>query len=165
MKLRRTLAGSAILLAAAAGQVSAQRAAGASAGAPVIVEARGDLFAARNTTFQLGVAALWPVSPFLSVGGVVGAGVTRGPAAAGDESVSGRAELVARFTPDVAPTARWRLYGQATAGVLAVRGKTGRALVSVSMGVERTSVGPVRPAVELGLGGGLRVAVALRHAR
>ncbi len=162
MRLRRVIAGSAILLAATAGQASAQRSSGPSFGGPVIVEARADLLAARNTTFQLGVAALWPVSPFLSVGAVGGAGVTR--PAAGDERASGRAELVARFTPEPAPTARWRLYGQATAGVLAVRGSTGRAMVSVSMGVEHVSVGAVRPAIELGLGGGLRVAITLRRA-
>ncbi len=165
MTVQSFLGGLALLLTATAGQASAQRPAGALARSPATVEARGDLLAARSTTFQAGVAALWPVSPFLSVGGVVGVGVTRHPADAVNDPASGRAEFVARFTPDPATAAGWRLYGQATAGVLAVRGSTGRALVSVSMGIERTSVGPVRPAIELGLGGGLRVAVALRHAR
>ncbi len=162
MSVRHVIAGSALLLAVTAGRALAQRTSGPSSGGPVIVEARGDLIAGRNTTLQLGVAALWPVSPFLSVGAVAGIGGTR--PAAGDGRASGRAELVARFTPDPSPSARWRIYGQATAGVLAVRGSTGRALVSVAMGVERVSGGAVRPAIELGLGGGLRVAVALRRA-
>lgn len=133
-------------------------------GSPAL-EARLELLAARNTTVQLGAGALWPVSPYLRVGVLAAAGVTSGPAAADSRAASGRAEVVARFTPNPDPAARWRPYGQATAGVLAVRGSTGRALVSVAVGAERSPIGAIRPAIEIGIGGGLRVAIALRRAR
>ncbi|MHB1224068.1 MAG: hypothetical protein ACYC2G_08525 [Gemmatimonadaceae bacterium] len=133
-------------------------------GGPV-VEARAELLAARSTTLHLGAAALWPVSPYLRVGMLAAAGVTSGPAASDDRAASARAEVVARFTPNPDPAARWRPYGQATAGVLAVRGTTGRALVSVAVGAEHAPIGAIRPAIEVGIGGGLRVAIALRRAR
>lgn len=136
-----------------------------------VVEARLELIAAGGSTVQGGGAALWPVSPYLSLGALAAAGVTRGrEASAGDLAArasrpSGRGELLARFTPDPWSDARWRPYGQASVGVLAVHGGgRGRALVAAAVGVERVPRGAtgLRPALEVGVGGGLRVALALR---
>lgn len=154
-----------LLLSAAARPAGAQVAPRRSAAGGPTVEGRVEMLAARSTTVQLGAAALWPVSPYLRVGALAAAGVTRGPDAAGGRAASARAEVVARFTLNPDPAARWRLYGQATGGVLAIRGNQGRALVSASIGAEHAAVGPVRPAIELGIGGGLRVAIALRRSR
>lgn len=154
-----------IVTMAAARPASAQAAARRAPAGGMSVEARAELLAARNTTMQVGAAALWPVSPYLRVGVLAAAGVTSGPATSDDHAASARAEVVARFTPNPDPSARWRPYGQATAGVLAVRGNTGRALVSVALGAEHSPIGIVRPAIELGIGGGLRVGIALRRTR
>lgn len=130
------------------------------------VEGRAEAILARSSSFQLGAAALWPASPYLQLGAAAAAGMTRGPDAADrDAAASSRAEGLARFTLEPDPGARWRLYGQATAGVLWVRGQAGRALVGVALGVEHAPVGAFRPALELGMGGGLRLALALRPAR
>lgn len=154
-----------IVTMATARPASAQAAVRRAPAGGAAVEARAEMLAARNTTMHGGAAALWPVSPFLRVGVLAAAGVTRGPATSDDHAASARAEVVARFTPNPDPAARWRPYGQATAGVLAVRGNTGRALVSVAVGAEHAPIGIIRPAIELGIGGGLRVAIALRRAR
>jgi|GEM_PF-4812490 len=141
------------------------------------IELRADVISARSTTLHGGIALLWPVSPYLRAGVLAAGGVTserviRDGTEGGDPAdtgrptrASGRAELVVRFYPDPASAARWRPYGQASAGVLGVRGGgRGRALVSGAVGVEHSPIGSraIRPAIEVGVGGGLRVVVALR---
>lgn len=140
---------------------------------PPTIEVRGDLIASHSTTLHAGVAALWSVSPYLRVGGLAASGVTSGVAVRGGaddgERVSrwsGRGEVIARFTPDPRTGGvRWRPYGQLSLGVLGVRGGgRGRALVAAGVGVEHSPLGSlgVRPALEVGLGGGLRAALLLR---
>lgn len=130
------------------------------------VEVRADLLAARETTVHGGAAVLWPVGRSVRLGVQAGGGVTRldGVPAGSDETVgSGRAELVAQFELDPFAAQRWGLYGSAGGGVLAVKGRSGRALVFATVGVERRTGGRVVPALEVGLGGGVRVALVLRR--
>lgn len=137
----------------------------ASSRAPSL-EVRGDLLAAREVTVHGGAAVLWPIGRSVRLGVQGGAGVTRldDVPAGGDEQVgSARAELVAQFELDPFTERRWGLYGAAGGGVLAVRGRSGRALVFAAVGVERRTSARVVPALELGLGGGVRVGVVLRR--
>ncbi|HEY0972712.1 MAG TPA: hypothetical protein VGE02_17210 [Gemmatimonadales bacterium] len=136
-------------------------------------ELRGDVLAARETTLHAGAAVLWPVGRAVSIGIQAGAGVTDVEAPAGDDDLddnldddlvaSGRAELVARFELDPYEERRWGLYGSAGGGVLAVRGRTGRGLLHASVGVERRTGSGYLPALELGLGGGVRVGIVVRR--
>lgn len=133
---------------------------------PPAPELRVDVLAARTTTVQGGAGVFWPIGRSVRLGGVVAGGVTDGvPAdvAASGRATSARAELVTRFVLDGAGDARWRLYGAAGAGVLFVRGAHGVARVHVAAGVELPPLGRWRPAAEVGLGGGLRVGLALRR--
>ncbi|HEU4630208.1 MAG TPA: hypothetical protein VFS08_10730 [Gemmatimonadaceae bacterium] len=133
---------------------------------PAEPELRVDALAGRTTSWQLGAGVLWPFGRSVRLGGVVAGGVTDGvPAdvAASGRAASARAELVARFVVDGADPARWRLYGAAGAGALLVRGVRGVARVHVAAGVELPPLGGWRPAVELGLGGGVRVGLGLRR--
>lgn len=141
------------------------------------LEGRVDLLAARATTVHAGAGVLWPVGRYVRAGLVAGGGVTRRERAgeAGlepvDESVgSARAEVVARFVVDPladpfrpGPTRpRWLLYGGAGGGVLVTRGDRPQTRVFVALGVAGPDQGGWRPALELGLGGGVRVGLALR---
>jgi hypothetical protein len=133
---------------------------------PPAPELRADVLAARATTWQLGAGLFWPVGRSVRLGGVLAAGVTDGAHhGAADEAraASGRAEFVTRFVLDGAGQSRWRPYGAAGAGVLFVRGVRGVARVHVAAGLEMPPVGRWRPAAEVGLGGGVRVALALRR--
>ncbi|HEX6631152.1 MAG TPA: hypothetical protein VF048_08675, partial [Gemmatimonadaceae bacterium] len=80
-----------------------------------------------------------------------------------ERATSSRAEFVTRFVLDGAGDARWRPYGAAGAGLLLVRGSRGVARVHVAAGVEMPPLGRWRPAAEVGLGGGARVALVLRR--
>ncbi len=126
---------------------------------------RADLLAAREATVHAGAAVLWPVGRAVRLGLQGGAGVTdvERPVGEDDRVGSGRVELVARFELDPFEERRWGLYGSAGGGVLAVRGRTGRGIVHAVVGVERRTGSAFVPALELGLGGGVRVGIALRR--
>ena len=142
------------------------------------VEARVDLLAASATTVHGGAGVLWRAGRYVQAGLLVGAGTTRRDlgaderSAGADETVaSGRAELVARFvvdpladpfTPAVVER-RWLLYGGAGGGVLVSRGGSPLTRVFVSLGVSAPPRAGWRPALELGLGGGTRVGIALQR--
>lgn len=126
-------------------------------------ELRADVLAARATTWQLGAGLFWPVGRSVRLGGVLGGGVTDTGAGNDERATSARAEFVTRFVLDGAGDARWRPYGAAGAGLLLVRGSRGVARVHVAAGVEMPPLGRWRPAAEVGLGGGARVALVLRR--
>ena len=173
-RLAVALLGSALAAVAAGGPLGAQsmRPRGT-----LFPEARADLLAAEQaTTAHGGVGLLWQAGRYVQAGLVVGGGVTRQDAARTqpdhDATVgSVRAELVARFVVDpladpfvpsrTAP--RWLLFGGAGGGLLAVRGEESRSYLLVTVGVMAPAWGRWRPSLELGLGGGTRVGVALRR--
>lgn len=126
-------------------------------------ELRADVLAARATSWQLGAGLFWPVGRSVQLGGVLAGGVTEGAAGDDERAASGRAEFVTRFVLDGVGEARWRPYGAAGAGVLLVRGSRGVARVHVAAGLEMPPLGRWRPAAEVGLGGGVRIALALRR--
>ena len=145
---------------AAPAVLAAQRAPGPKSPRPISAELRLDAISARNTTVQLGAALLHPIGPSLRLGAVVGVGSTHGPLAEDGTERSVRAEGLARFVIDASATSSWRFYGQAGLGVLWVRGATGQPLASAVVGAQHAPLGPIRPALELGVGGGLRIAIA-----
>ena len=135
-------------------------------------EVRADgIVADAARTAQFGAGVLWPVGRAVRVGAVAAAGVADGDGAEGadGDAASGatlgwRAEAVAHFVVRTGPTGRARLYAGAGAGFLDARAGSGRAVAHLLLGLEGDGAGWA-PAVELGLGGGVRLGVALRRAR
>lgn len=96
--------------------------------------------------------------------GRVGVTVGAGTAATGARGLVGEATLVGRFVLDPLRQAARGVYAGAGVGVRGRSGASERFLVGM-VGVEGRGRGRVVPAVEVGVGGGMRVAVALRRAR
>lgn len=107
---------------------------------------------------------------YARLGLVVGAGVTRGPATdrvGGSPAFApaGRVEAIARFHVDPQRLSRRGLYAGGGVAVGLREALAPRYGLVALLGLEGTPRGSVAPAVEVGLGGGVRVAVALRRAR
>lgn len=131
-------------------------------------ELRADaIVGADRRAYQLGAGVLWPVGRAVRAGVVLAAGVADG---AGLESpdIGWRAELVGHFVLRASEAGRARLYVGAGVGALSTdderRGGDARALVHALVGVAGGGAGWA-PAVELGIGGGVRLGVVLRRAR
>jgi hypothetical protein len=94
--------------------------------------------------------------------GVLGAGAAH----AEDRTVaSGRAEVAGRFLLDPCRQARWGLYGATGITARYDDGPGTRGYLTLALGLELPSERSSVTAVELGIGGGVRVAVALRQGR
>lgn len=144
---------------------AAAQAPGALAVGPVEAEARLDAIVAEHRqTYHAGLGAFRSVGRAVRVGVVAGGGVTDREAGYEGARTSMRAELVARFVLRASPTGRPRLYAGAGAGAGWVTNESGRGVAHLLVGVQG---GGTRweHAVELGLGGGVRLGVALRRAR
>ncbi len=132
------------------------------AGAQARVQLRADALLARATAVQGGVGVETDAGLYARVGAVAGVGADR-------DGVSGRVEGVARFVLDPLRQSRRGPYLGGGAGVSRDgRGDTHAYLLAV-IGVEGGAIGGARrgwaPAVEVGLGGGARLALVLRRAR
>ena len=131
-------------------------------------ELRVDYIGPHPHTLQVGGGVNLPVGPYLRVGviGAGGVGWRDGRSAA----PSARADVVGRFAFDPFREHRW---GLSAGGGLSVRydeaGADGRrrwrALVALVIDLEGARAGSIVPAVQLGLGGGLRAGVILRGAQ
>ena len=124
-------------------------------------EVRVDAIAARDPALHLGVGATVPTGTYVRVGAVAGAGATMRNH---DTRFSGRVDLLARFVLD--PLLQFRRAPYAAGGVSAlyVDGQGSRFVLLFAVGVEGAPRGGLVPAAELGLGGGVRVALVLRRA-
>jgi hypothetical protein len=130
-------------------------------------EVRADYIGPRPHTVQLGAGVNLPVGPYLRVG-VIGAGGVGWRD--GQSGASGRADVIGRFALDPFREHRW---GLSAGGGLSVRYDAAeadsrhrwRALVAVVVDLEGPRAGPIAPAVQLGLGGGLRAGIVLRGAQ
>ena len=141
---------------------AARRPAGAQEGArpgPRLV-VRADAILARATSVQGAVGLTLPLGNYVRLDAVGGGGVER---SSGASRGSARADLVARFVFDPFRQARRGAYAGAGLGALRSEGSWGAYLLAVA-GVEGPPAGPFLPAVELGLGRGLRFGVVLRGA-
>lgn len=102
----------------------------------------------------LGVTA--PLGTYVRYGVVGGLG-------GGSLGVSGRTDLIARFTLDPFREKRWAPYG---VGGVSVRygGSSTPANLVLLAGIEGPPMGRVAPAIEAGFGGSFRAGIALRQA-
>lgn len=134
-----------------------------SAAEPVQPELRTDLLVARWTSIQGGLGVSFPAGTYLRIGGTAAAG-------GGSMGFDSRLDVFGRFSPDPFRQSRWSPYG---GGGLSERftqrgAPQFRGYLLVFIGVEgplsRGSSSGWVPALELGLGGGLRAGIAMRHA-
>ena len=121
------------------------------------LEARVDgIVASRATAAHAGLGLTRRVARHLEMQLVGAAGVT-GRDGSDEATASGRADLLARFAPLPDDPDRWTAYAAGGVSALMEHGARGRAVLAVLVGARGR-----RAFVELGLGGGLRVASGVR---
>jgi hypothetical protein len=131
-------------------------AAGAQAAPRLQPEARLDGMTGAAWAVHAGLGVTAPLGTYVRYG-IVGA------LGGGAFGVSGRTDLIARFTLDPFREKRWAPYG---VGGISVRygGSSTWANLLLLAGIEGPAGRGVAPAIELGFGGGFRVGVTLRRA-
>ena len=144
------------------------RAARAQDHAQVRPEVRVDATSATVQHLELGGGAAIPFGTYVRVALLAGGGIARddrgGSPTHGDRVATGRADIVARFQLDPFHQSRRGLYSGAGLTYLAIKGERGRVYLTLLAGLELRDRGHIAPALELGLGGGVRLGVALRRA-
>lgn len=134
---------------------SGPAAAGAQAAPPIQFEGRVDALTGRDWAVHAGLGVTAPLGTYVRFGAVGGIG-------GGANGLSGRTDLIARFTFDPFREKRWAPYG--TGGVSAVYGEDSRVSLLLLAGIEGPARSGVAPAIEFGFGGGFRAGVILRQA-
>jgi hypothetical protein len=134
--------------------------------APIAPEARLDVIAGHDPAIQLGAGVQIPVGYYARIGVDAALGVPiRDRALSTERQLDGRVDLLARFLLD---PFRQTAYGLSLGGGASVRAEHGdraRPFLLVALDVEgRRSTKGVVPALQVGLGGGVRVGVVLRRA-
>ncbi|MDB4883900.1 MAG: hypothetical protein JWL95_2666 [Gemmatimonadetes bacterium] len=130
-----------------------------SARIPMAEELRADAMGGRRTSVQGGVGVQIPAGPYVRVGVIAGLGAHTGSPHTG----AGRLDVAARFLLDPYRQTRW---GLSAGGGVSLRADAGekirpKLLVLADLEGPRSTHG-FSPAVQLGLGGGVRVGVGLR---
>lgn len=118
------------------------------------LEGRLDLSVASRTATELGAGIFVPLGTYVRAGVIGGIGAITAPL-----RFTGRGELVGRFLLDPLYEHRWGPY---IAGGLGVASKP---YVLVLLGLEGPRWGSVTPALEAGVGAGIRVGFALRRSQ
>jgi hypothetical protein len=131
-------------------------------GSTIQPEIRVDLLAAHTTAGQLGAGAVGSAGEYLRVGGDLGAGVVGGDSRG--VRLGARADVYGRFHLDPLAQSRWAPYLVAGGSFRADQRSRGQLYALAALGVEGPASHHVVPAFELGLGGGVRVGIALRRA-
>jgi hypothetical protein len=152
-----------VALALAAGASTDAAAQAAPAAMP---ELRADLIVGHAPAIQLGAGVQLAMGTYVRIGLDGAAGVATGARTADASSrADGRVDLLARFLLD---PFRQRAYGLSVGGGLSLRAEPGdrvRPLLLVALDVEgRRSARGVVPALQVGVGGGLRLGIVLRRA-
>ena len=137
---------------------------------PLTPELRLDGTVGRGGGALASVGAFADAGLYVRLGLVAGVGMTRGPAADRAGTATGfapaaRIEALARFHVDPQRLSRRGLYAGGGVAVALREALAPRYELVALLGLEGAPRGAVAPAVEVGLGGGVRVAVALRRAR
>ena len=124
-------------------------------------ELRGSLAVAERASASIAAGSNVPAGYYVRVGSVVAVAREFGA----DHATVWRAELTGRFLVD--PFAEWRWGPYAGGGVAADwrAGRAGRAALLLIAGTDLPSRAAWRPAVELSVGGGARLALVLKRAR
>ena len=134
----------------------------AQSGVVILPEARLDVLAARSTAAQLGLAWSAGSTGYNRVVLGAAAGVAE---RAGRSKASGRIDASMRFLLDPQRVSRWGIYGYGGLSALYDGFDDWRAVVHLGLGLEFPSRRESEWAAELGLGGGVRVGLALRRLR
>lgn len=127
-------------------------------------EVRLDAIAGHQPAVQLGAGIQIPMGYYVRMGLVGAVGVPTGSDAPSPRRADARADLLVRFLLD---PFRQSAYGLSIGGGLSARAEPGdrvrpRLLVALDLEGRRSSHGLV-PALQVGLGGGVRIGVVLRH--
>ena len=127
---------------------------------PPYAEFRVDAISARAFTTQAAAGVNIPMGIYVRLGvlGAVGATGT-----ASDYALSGRTDAIARFLFDPLRETPWALSLGAGVSVPYEQGTRVRPLLTAVIDVEGKRRGAFTPALQVGLGGGVRVGVALRR--
>src|SRR5688500_17381914 len=144
---------------AGAGHLEAQEAGRGSVFRPL---GRVDAFLARADAVHAGAGVTRDLGSYVRLDYVLAAGAAR---AGGETVASARAEGVARFLLDPFRQSRWGFYG---GGGLVARldgGDDLRGYVTLLFGAELPDEGRMLEAIELGIGGGMRIALVVRRGR
>jgi hypothetical protein len=127
-------------------------------------EVRVDVIAGHQPAVQLGAGAQVPLGYYVRMGLVGAVGAPTGSDAPSPRRADARADLLVRFLLD---PFRQSAYGLSIGAGLSARAEPGdrvrpRLLVAVDLEGRRSAHGLV-PALQVGLGGGARIGVVLRH--
>jgi hypothetical protein len=133
-----------------------------SAGPSMRPEMRLDVIVARTTATELGAGAQWPIGEYFTLGSDLAGGLVVG----GHQSarLGARVDAVGRLHPASVARSSWAPYLAGGASYRADAGARGGLYLLVALGVEGPSSHGLAPAFEVGLGGGVRVGVAIRRA-
>lgn len=125
-------------------------------------EVRADAIVSRWTAVQGGVGVSFPAGLYVRTGGVIAAG-------GGGRGFDSRLDVFSRFNLDPFREKRWGLYGGSGISARYVERDDPRAhaylllFVGIEGPLPNASHAGWVPALELGLGGGARVGIALRQ--
>jgi len=122
---------------------------------PLQSEVRVDALTGDPWAVHAGLGVSAPLGTYVRFGVVGGIG-------AGADGLSGRTDLIARFTLDPFRDKKWAPY--AVGGVSGRYGGPSRVYFLLMAGVEGPPMGRFAPAIEAGFGGSFRAGVALRQA-
>lgn len=127
-------------------------------------EVRVDAIAERSTTaVQGGAGVQLPAGYYARVGVVAALGTDASASKGAARHLDGRVDVVGRFLLDPFRQSRWGLSVGAGVSVRSEYGKPLRPLLLTVADLEGPrSAGGVSPAFQVGLGGGVRVGMALR---
>lgn len=140
--------------------------AGAQQRPPVRAEVRIDGTSANIDRLEIGGGAAIPMGTYVRLALLVGGGVARDDVRTGavpNRVAAARADAIARFQIDPFHQSPRGLYGGGGVSYLASKGSRGQAYLTLVAGMEFRDRGRVAPAIEIALGGGVRVGVALRR--
>jgi hypothetical protein len=124
-------------------------------------ELRGDAIAARTFTSHIAGALSTPLGTYVRGSLALGGGSTWHDRAS---SFSARLDATGRFMLDPFRQHRWAPYGLAGASVRYDEFDDWQPMLMIGVGVEGPAKRGIVPAFELGLGGGVRIGIALRQA-
>jgi len=156
-----TLWGAALVMVFASGRTADAQATGGRGGAVRLV-GRVDAFFARTEALHAGLGATTDLGSYVRLDAVLAAGAAR---VGGVTAASGRVEIVGRFLLDPFRQSRWGFH--VGSGLIARfdDGTRGRGYLTLLLGTELPGTARTRPALEVGIGGGTRVGIAIRQGR
>ena len=124
-------------------------------------ELRTELSVTGRSVAAVGAALNVPAGYYVRIG----AGVAAGREIGANPQNAGRAEVTVRFLADPFAEGRWGPYAGAGVGMDWRDNQFGRTAAVLVAGTDLPTRARWQPAVEVGVGGGARVAVVLRRAR